>query len=227
VYLSIKKFLTRRGIKYEEFSVPFSLANVSEIERFVAREKELMDIHKHLGGDGSRHTVVLHGLGGIGKTSLSIAYAKQHKDNYSAIFWLNIKDKDSLKQSFASIARQILREYPLASRLSGVDMEKQYEVTEAVKAWLSVPNNTRWLMIYDNYGNPKSAKNTDPAAIDVRQFLPEAYQGSVIITTQSSEVRIGHRIQIAKLENLQDSLKILSNASNREGLENSRRFLCL
>jgi hypothetical protein len=42
-------------------------------------------------------------IGGIGKTQLTVAYAKRHKDNYSAIFWLNIKDEeDSLKQSFAN-----------------------------------------------------------------------------------------------------------------------------
>jgi hypothetical protein len=41
------------------------------------------------------------------------------------------------------------------------------EVIDAVKVWLSLPNNTRWLMIYDNYDNPKLAGNTDPAAVDI------------------------------------------------------------
>ena len=91
----------------------------------MAREAELVEIHRALSGDGSRRTVVLHGLGGIGKTQLTVAYAKRHKNNYSAIFWLNIKDKDSLKQSFARVARQILREYPSASRLSNVDINKR------------------------------------------------------------------------------------------------------
>lgn len=99
------------------------------------------------------------------------------------------------------------------------------EVIDAIKAWLSLPFNTRWLMIYDNYDNPKSARNTDPAAINIRHFFPESYQGSVIITTRSSEVKMGHRIQVTKLENIQDSLKILSNISNQEGLENGKRYL--
>jgi ATP/maltotriose-dependent transcriptional regulator MalT len=63
----------------------------------VAREDKLSNIHKTLKGDRSRRIVVLHSLGGIGKTQLSITYAKRHKDNYSAIFWLNIKDEDSIK----------------------------------------------------------------------------------------------------------------------------------
>ena len=101
------------------------------------------------------------------------------------------------------------------------------EVIDAIKGWLSLPYNARWLMIYDNYDNPKSVKNTDLAAVDIRQFLPESYQGSVIITTRSSEVKMGHHIQVTKLENIRDSLKILSNTSNRKGLENGRRCLYL
>ncbi len=185
----------------------------------MAREEELTEIHTKLSGDGSRRTVVLHGLGGMGKTQLAVAYSKRYKDNYSAIFWLNIKDEDSLKQSFARVIRQILREHPLASRLSSVDTKGDLdEVVDAVKAWLSLRNNSRWLMIYDNYDNPKLPGNWDSAAVDIQKFLPESYQGSVIVTTRSSQVKIGHLIHIRKLENLSDSLKILSNSSRREGL---------
>jgi ATP/maltotriose-dependent transcriptional regulator MalT len=213
------KLLTRIGTKREDFSVAFSLSNVSETEQFVAREEELAEIQRMLRGDGSRRIVVLHGLGGIGKTQLTVAYTKRHKDNYSAVFWLNIKDEDSVKQSFAKVAKQILREHPSASRLSNVDIKENIdEVIDAVKAWLSLPNNTRWLIIYDNYDNPKLAGNTDPAAVNICEYLPESYQGSVIITTRSSEVKIGHRIRIRKLEDV-DSVKILSNASRREGLD--------
>ena len=113
--------LTRIGIKYENFSILFSLSAVSDIEHFVAREAELREIHKALSGDGSRHSVILYGLGGIGKTQLAIAYAKRHKDNYSAIFWLNIKDEDSLKRSFAKLAKQILREHPSAIPVSNLE----------------------------------------------------------------------------------------------------------
>jgi hypothetical protein len=41
------------------------------------------------------------------------------------------------------VAKQILREYPLASWLSSVDVKENFdEVIDAVKAWLSLPNNT-------------------------------------------------------------------------------------
>ncbi|PQE10720.1 hypothetical protein CJF32_00009819 [Rutstroemia sp. NJR-2017a WRK4] len=208
-----------KGFKREDFSVAFSLPDVFNIERFVAREKELLEIHRELGGDGSRRIVVLQGLGGIGKTQLSVAYARRYKDSYSAIFWLNIKDENSLKQSFAKVVRQISQEYPSALRLSNVDTKENLdEVINAVKVWLSRPNNTRWLMIFDNYDNPKLPRNSDSAAVDIRNFFPESYQGSIIITTRSSQVRIGHVIQIRKLGDIYDSLEILSNVSRREGL---------
>src|SRR5580658_2248015 len=122
--LNARKILTGIGTKREDFSVTFGLSDVSDIEQFVAREEELAEIHRTLRGDGTRRTVVLHGLGGVGKTQLTIAYAKRHKNNYSAIFWLNIKDEDSLRQSFAKAAKQIMRDHRSAIWLSSVDIKE-------------------------------------------------------------------------------------------------------
>ena len=217
---SIKIVMTIRRIALtnteETFSVTFSLIEVPKTVYFIAREEELSGIHKTLGGDGNRQTVVLHGLGGIGKTQLTIAYAKRHKADYSAIFWLNSKDEGSLKQSFARVARRILQDHPSASRLSAVKEDSSLdEMVTAVKRWLDHPKNTRWLIIYDNYDNPRLRSNTDPIAVDLRGYLPEADHGSVIITTRSSQVKLGHRIKVGKLEDMRDSLKILSHISGR------------
>ena len=191
----------------------------------MVREKELERIRRELNGDGTCRIVVLHGLGGVGKTQLSIAYAKRHKDNYSAIFWLNIKDKNLLKQSFARIGGQILREHP-SSRLSTVDMKGNLEdLIDVIKEWLSLSNNTRWLMIFDNYDNPKLLNNTDPSAVDIHKCLPESYQGSIIITSRLSQIGMGHTIPIKKLVDIQDSLDILSNTSGRERLKNGKKGL--
>ena len=119
-----------------------------------------------------------------------------------------------------------MRDHPSASWFSSVDIKENLDgVIDAVKDWLSLPNNTRWLIIYDNYDNPKFPGNTDPAAVNIRKFLPESYQGSVIITTRSPQVEIGHPIQIRKLENVRDSVEILSNSSRREGLMDGKGFL--
>ncbi|KAL5325692.1 hypothetical protein ACEPPN_006822 [Leptodophora sp. 'Broadleaf-Isolate-01'] len=43
-----------KGFKREDFSVTFSLSDVSEVEYFVAKEDELSKIHKTLKGDGMK-----------------------------------------------------------------------------------------------------------------------------------------------------------------------------
>jgi hypothetical protein len=130
----IRKLLTLSGFKHDDFAVAFSPSNVSDIEHFMARKTELVEIHKALSSDGSRRAVILHSLGRIGKTQLSITYAKRHKDNYSVLFWLNIKDEDSLKQSFAKVVKQILREQLLAIWLYNVDINKNLnKIVDTVK----------------------------------------------------------------------------------------------
>ena len=211
------------GVQYEDFSLSFSLTGVVETQHFVARETELREMQTSLRGDGSRKVVVLHGLGGIGKTQLAIAYAKRHKDDYSAVLWLNAKDEDSVKSSFARIARQILREHPSATGLASLDIDLQLDqVVDAVKAWFSMPRNTRWLMICDNYDNPKIPGNNESDAFDLNQFLPEAYQGAILTTTRSSRVGLGRCMQVTKLNDLQDGLKILEDSSGRRDLSGGK-----
>lgn len=202
------------------FSVGFSLAEVSETEHFVARRQELAEMHAYLCSEDShdgRRTVVLHGLGGIGKTQLAVAYAKQHKADYSAVFWLNIKDENAVKQSYAQMANRIRQHCTAASQLNSITETSGVDgVVAAVKQWLDHPKNTRWLMVFDNYDNPKLANTPNPSAVDIRQFLPSAYQGSIIVTTRTSQVAIGHRIKVRKLEDVRDSLQILCDASRRK-----------
>ncbi|KAI1316137.1 kinesin light chain [Xylariaceae sp. FL0255] len=194
-----------KGTRREDFSIAFSLSDVPETQHFVARTGELIEMRETLTSDGSRRVVVLHGLGGIGKTQIAVAYAKRYRDEYSAIFWLNIKDETSIQQSFTKVAKQILLRHPDASHVKALDLQQDQEkVVDAVKAWLSLPGNTRWLLIYDNYDNLK---------------LSNAYQGSIIVTTRLSQVDLGYRVQVRKLESLHDSLEILATTSGRDGLD--------
>ncbi|KAK3617870.1 hypothetical protein LTR22_026575 [Elasticomyces elasticus] len=203
-------------VLYRDFTVPFSDTDMRGVERFVGRKDELNNIHAALVGDGSRHTVILNGLGGIGKTQLAVAYAKRYKDTYSAVFWLNVRDEASVKQSFAIVAKRILRYHPSASHVSNVDLGANLDdIVNAVLAWLGESDNTRWLAIFDNYDNPKVRSNDLPDAVDIRRFLPDAYQGSVIITTRSSEVRFGQKVLVQKMKRTQESVDILSNTSRR------------
>jgi hypothetical protein len=104
--------------------------------------------------------------------------------------------------------------------LSSVDQDKDLDqVVSVVKSWLDSPQNARWLMIYDNFDNPKTSSNPDNSAVDIRQFLPRSDHGSIVITTRSSQVRQGIRIHVQKLPDVKEGLQIVSNMSGRKGIE--------
>jgi hypothetical protein len=120
----------------------------------------------------------------------------------------------------------VLKYHPSTSLLAGVDLDDLDQVVYVVKAWLDLQKNTRWLMIYDNYDNPKtpSNRNLDRSAVDIRQFLPRSDQGSIIITTRSSRVSQGRRVHVKKLLDVKEGLEILSNTSGRKDIAEGMSF---
>jgi hypothetical protein len=206
------------------FTVQFSVPEVSPVGHFVGRNEELDKVLKELQHDGSRKMVVVHGLGGMGKTQLALAYAQRHKKEYSAIFWVNSKSVDTLKQGYAAVAGRIYLNHPSLVHLKAVaEGGKLDEAVEAVKRWLSSAGNDRWLVIFDNYDTPKLPGYNEPGTFDIRPFLPEADQGAVLITTRSSQLRLGPLVAVKKLQSIEHSLAILSHASGRDGPSSSRR----
>ncbi|TGO56023.1 hypothetical protein BCON_0083g00150 [Botryotinia convoluta] len=217
-----------KGVDFEQFAIGLNHASFPEATQFVAREKELSEMHKLLQNHSSRSCVTLHGLGGIGKTQLAITYARRHKEKYTAIFWLNANNEDSLKLSFRDIAQQVLRHHPSTTVLSTVDQDEDLDqVVSAVKGWLDSLQNTKWLMIYDNYDNPKTPNNPNKLAVNIRPFLPCSNNGSIIITTRSSQVKQGTRIHVQKLLDIKEGLEIVSNMSGRKDIENDPDAIAL
>jgi hypothetical protein len=212
----------------ESFAIQFSLPEVAHVERFVGRQEQLDAIHKELQHDGSRKTVVVHGLGGMGKTQLVLAYARRHRKEYSAVFWVNSKSEDALKQGYAAAARRIYREHPslvhLKALSKGSDLD---EAVEAVKRWLSNAGNDRWLVIFDNYDTPKLPGHDELGTFNIWPYLPEAHHGAVLITTRSSQLQLGRPVAVRKLQNIKHSLEILSHTSWRDGLSAGRQHLSL
>ncbi|CAN9148983.1 unnamed protein product [Alternaria alternata] len=201
------------------FTVQSSVPEVLRVEHFVGREENITEICEALQYDGSRKTAVVHGLGGMGKTQLALAYAQRHKDQYSAVFWVNSKDVDTLKQGYAAAARRIYREHPSLVHLNAVaEGSDLNEAAEAVKRWLSSAGNDRWMVIYDNYDTPKLPGHNEAGTFDIWPFLPEADQGAVLITTRSSQLQPGRPVAVKKLRDIEHSLEILSQTSRRDGL---------
>ncbi|MCJ1236425.1 hypothetical protein MMC14_004406, partial [Varicellaria rhodocarpa] len=67
-------------------------------------------------------------------------------------------------------------------------------VVREVMDWLAQPNNTGWLLIFDNVDREHSRHNPDSDAYDIKRYLPGADYGAVLITTR-----------LANLEQLGDS----------------------
>lgn len=133
-------------------------------------------------------------------------------------FWLNVNDEVSIQQSFTRIAGRILNQPPTTSQISTLNRQKgNNKAITALKAWLNLPHNTKWLLICDNHDNP-TLNSITKNRIDINCYLPIAFQGSIIITTRVSFVDIGHQIPKRKLESLDDGLAILASNSRRRHL---------
>jgi hypothetical protein len=104
---------------------------------FIDRETELAALRSRL---KCKHRVVLHGLGGVGKTQLAIHYVDKYSDAYrSGQFWLRAGQETTLVSDLAS----------LAWRLELDEREQMQErQVEAVLRWLRKSND--WLMVLDN-----------------------------------------------------------------------------
>ena len=183
----------------------------------MGRKEELFKIKKAFQGNGShRKVVILHGLGGIGKTQLAVAFMKEQRDAYSAIFWLNGKSEDTLKQSFAGMAKRLHNKYPSSTLLKIAAEEKNAnKMVAAIQNWLSIEKNTRWILVFDNVDNPKLPGIEDPQGYDIRSYFPEAHQGSILVTTRSSSLKIGNVVSVKKFLDIQESITILTSTSGR------------
>ena len=195
-----------------------SLAAAPEIDYFVGRASNLSSIEKVLLPiiAPERKVVVLHGLGGIGKSQLAIEYAKQHRDDYTAVFWLNAKTEDTLKQSFVAGARRLPEQDVDQELLYGPQNELALDViVSEMKKWLDRRGNYRWLLIYDNVDNPKIPDNKRANSYDIRSYFPQAHQGSILVTTRWKTLSIGHLMEVAKLSKVEDSISLLEKTSHR------------
>ena len=133
-----------------------------------------------------RKVFVLHGLGGIGKTQLSVAFARDHRENYSAVFWIDGSSKERLRRSIADLTSR-LPQHQISEISRSYSQEKDTDVDEVVQdilRWLSRRSNDRWLLIFDNVDREFSISSKDPEAFDVREYFPSADQGSILITSR-------------------------------------------
>ena len=198
--------------------MPFDIRGVPIVNRYVERDREMFAIESFLRpgvANTRRRVVVLHGLGGTGKTQLSVAYARKHRADHTAIVWLNGQTQDSLKQSIAGFARSLLANQlpePVQDNLQQ-GSEELGKLIDEVLEWFGKPGNTQWLLIYDNVDRDAPDEAHDPEAYDIRRYFPNSDHGSIIITTRRLQLR-----------HLGDELKV-NTMTTEEGMELLRNSL--
>lgn len=80
-------------------------------DHFFGRDTELSELQSDLEVGRIKNpnprlaSVVLHGLGGLGKSAVALEYMYQHYDEYPVIVWLYADKKDKLDSQFAMLAR--------------------------------------------------------------------------------------------------------------------------
>ncbi|MGW0486954.1 tetratricopeptide repeat protein [Streptomyces olivaceus] len=120
--------------------------------------------------DGPVLSQVLAGDGGVGKSQLAAALARELRDQDSSLdllVWINAAEPDQIITAYAEAAEQL--------RLPSSGSRDDTTVARAFLAWLSATSQ-RWLVVLDNI--------TDPVAIDA--WWPDGNPriGRVLATTR-------------------------------------------
>jgi hypothetical protein len=139
---------------------------------FTGREEELRNLQVKF-QKGEQHsgilTVVVHGLGGVGKTQLAVEYAWKNPAQYKAVLWVQADNPETLGDSLSELLSVL--DLP-----GGREKEKALQV-KAVMRWLR--DNQGWLLIADNV-------DTDAAVAAVQEQFTPSLPGDLMITSRDN-----------------------------------------
>ncbi|KAJ5240408.1 uncharacterized protein N7469_001999 [Penicillium citrinum] len=195
------------------FDVPLNLTDVPVIANFVGRQGELDQLWQYLRptDSQSQKVAVIHGLGGIGKTQLAVRFARDHKYDFTAIFWLNGKDRDTLVQSLGSILPQLPSQSYLDEAMNDEEVEER---ARYVLKWLAMKGNQHWLIIFDNIDQYAPLSGHNSVEYDIAEFFPGADHGSIIITSRLQRLsELGKSFPVHRLDS-KDSIQLLLQSSH-------------
>ena len=149
---------------WAEPTAPAGLSNLPRPGLFVGRDRELTRLDAALAGPGEVIVQAVHGLGGIGKSTLAAHWAAAHADDYTLTWWITAATPADIDAGLAALA------VALQPALSGVLPLKA--LREWAVQWLAA--HPGWLLILDNV--------TDPA--NVAPLLARAPAGRYLITSR-------------------------------------------
>ncbi|MEV4558742.1 tetratricopeptide repeat protein [Kitasatospora sp. NPDC049285] len=150
-----------------DIQAPPGLSNLAPVPVCVGREVDLGWLERTLatgGGTAITQTPAVHGLGGIGKTTLALAYAHRHRGEYGVIWWINADSPARIEQSLGALA---LKLFPAWAGRAAPDERCAWATT-----WLQW--HPGWLLVFDNAEAPA----------DLDPYLGALSGGHHLITTR-------------------------------------------
>lgn len=165
-----------------------------------------------------RKVVVLYGLGGMGKTQLSVEFIRRHHPRFGAVFWLDGRSEDNLRRSLAAIVTRLPQsQVPEASRVQMPENTNDLDMqVKTVTDWLDLAENTSWLLVFDNVDQDFRDGQDTSGAYDVRRYFPAADHGSILITTRLANLdQLGTPLRLGKVDSSQ-ALAIFQNGCGRD-----------
>jgi Tetratricopeptide repeat len=150
---------------WAELAAPPGLSNLpARPGLFVGRVDELARLDAALAGPGGVVVQAVHGLGGIGKSTLAARWAAARADDYALTWWITAATPADIDAGLAALA------VALQPALTGVlPLEA---LREGAVQWLAA--HSGWLLVLDNV--------TGPA--DVAPLLARAPAGRYLITSR-------------------------------------------
>lgn len=117
---------------------------------FVGREDELAELRALLTGGGTAAVTqqsavrAIHGLGGVGKSTLALQYAARYRDAYTLVWWITAETAESIVTGLGGLAMALCPQWAGAA---GPD-------ERAAWALLWLQEHAGWLLVFDNVEDP-------------------------------------------------------------------------
>ena len=132
---------------------------------FVGRVDELAQLEQATVATGRVVVVAVHGLGGVGKSTLVARFTELHGDRFSQVWWITADSAAAIDTGLAELAE--------ALKADGAVLSGEQPAEQAI-AWLA--GHTNWLLVLDNL----------TTSADATRLLERIRTGTILITSRQS-----------------------------------------
>jgi tetratricopeptide (TPR) repeat protein len=168
------------------------------VTNFVGRSKELENLRASLTLTGRAAVIAVHGLGGVGKSSIAAQFARLHADRYSLVWWVTADSKIAISMGLSDLATT------LAPESAKLPLEQRIDL--AVR-WLATHDD--WLLILDNLTIPSH----------VTELLDRVRTGTIIITSRHSSGWLSMRTIPLDVLTAEQALELFTRIVREEWLD--------